>query len=99
MQFDLAWALSIIASGTSDQTKSAVNSVANFIARLGSQHPVVAEQAVLALGNISSQVKLPKPRFGQIVVLQKNGEEPRGKNTPVFVVKLCHVESYQLSAN
>ena len=64
---------------------TAVNSVANFIALLGSQHPVVAEQAVLALGNISSQVKLPKPRFGQIVVLKKNSEDSRGKNIPVFL--------------
>ena len=52
-----------------------------------------------ASASTTDSVKLPKPRFGQIVVLQKNGEEPRGKNTPVFVVKLCHVESYQLSAN
>ena len=26
-------------------------------------------------------VKLPKPKYGQIVVLQKNGEEPRGNVT------------------
>lgn len=24
-------------------------------------------------------LKLPKPRYGQIVVLQKNGDEPRGE--------------------
>ena len=26
-----------------------------------------------------TSIRLPKPRYGQIVVLQKNGEEPRGK--------------------
>ncbi len=30
----------------------------------------------LVMAEIS--VKLPKPKYGQIVVLQKNGDEPRG---------------------
>jgi len=58
VQFEAAWALTNIASGSPTQTRAVVKAgaVGPFVKLLSVKHVNVAEQAVWALGNIAGMI-------------------------------------------